>query len=808
MAITPDFCCGSECQIVVAGAVPSPNAQHWSLFQGTVTSQTAVARNGGRAYRWNPAVGSANEYAQKIVASHTTRWWRFYLRFGTLPSANCDLVRFVTASGTCSLRYRTATTDIIANVGGVTTGATAQVVTTGVWYEITMAADVSGATRTTKLTVNGVDKGTASSAVAATTCVQWRIGLTCSGEVVTGDVYFDDIITGTNNADYPVPAGGQIVGLVPSNDGTHSYNLAGDFIYNAAGGNVPLAATDTYTYINHALSDSLSTFLNAANPAAGEYLEWDFGDTGGVTSIAGVEVVSMHHAAGTSANLQTGRLVDGATVVDVFTDADFSQTTATYNSKQYAVAPSSSAAWTKAKVDALKFRWGSSWTTPDVSPAPYLDGVMLEVDYIPGITPTRFYFTASDDAKIFPAVDAAWERNIASGFVQKKASVSKTEHSLTSVSSLFGDVTTSQTCWGQWITPPLNADTTINTTVSVVMRCQENTLQENAHLAFSLRVIKPDLSVRGTLKLQHGTATEFPTSAATRMHNSLALSSVAALAGDRIVMEMGVHAVTPENLDFDTLEWGANADVADHTLGEGSVASLTPWFEIGQILAFDPEPANGTGAPAVSLGTAAAGAATLIFNASGSPTYSLSTSATGLGDEFFTASGAPSYSLSKTASGAATLIFNAAGAPAWSLSVTVVGIGTNLFPGLGVINPTAKGGRRPSVRFVDEAPEKRVKRPKLKPAPIIPEATALEPPSGWMESLFGPQLDTQMLHRLAGFRVQAPHFPEHTPEVIPSVGDRLMAHFHEQFGMPGQADTSNHEQFLENFLRDIGMGGL
>lgn len=381
MTVTADFCCGAECVVGGAGATPAPDARHFQLIGGGAFSISSSGRNGGKAWRFAPVAGET--YVQKLVASHTKRWFRYYIKFLTLPTANTSFWRLNLAAGNnFFLRYRQATQDMILTQGvSGTTGATAVAVVTGVWYLVEIKCDVSANPRTAFWRVDSVDKGSVSSAAAATTSTQYRIGSSAESETTTCDLLIDDFLTGTDITQYPVGPG-EIVGLKVSRDGTHSFNTAGDFIYNAAGGNIPTNATDVYTYLSHDLS-AISTFINGANPAAGEYIELGFQPLGEADAIHGVEVVSAHHAAGTAANLQTGRLHDGATDSDVFTDADFSNTTITTNSKHYATAPSTGTAWTRALINALLFRWGSSWTTPDVSPAPYLDSVMLEVAYIP-----------------------------------------------------------------------------------------------------------------------------------------------------------------------------------------------------------------------------------------------------------------------------------------------------------------------------------------------------------------------------------------------------------------------------------------
>lgn len=382
-----DFCCGAECSINFSGSTPSPDARHLLLIGTAPTVQSGIARNGGLAFRFAPVAQAGNSLRRTAPAGGATRWARFYVYFVTLPGIDTTIMRFEVSSGAVpSLVYRTSDTTIRPSISGGT-GGTATVVTTGVWYRVDIKADVSTGTATVSLQLDGVDKGTNSFTQAATTFINTKFGPSCTGAVVTADMVYDDFITGTNLADYPAGAG-SIVGMSPTSDGAHSFATAGLFIYEAAGANIDPSATDTFSHINHSLVNSIGSFLNAANPAAGDYLEWGFGTLPPLATINGVEVVSSHHAFSGTANKQSMHLMDGITEAVVFDDADFSNTTITHTSKQFALAPSDSLPWLKADVEAMRIRWGSSWTTPGANPDPYIDGLMLEVDFVPAVNST------------------------------------------------------------------------------------------------------------------------------------------------------------------------------------------------------------------------------------------------------------------------------------------------------------------------------------------------------------------------------------------------------------------------------------
>lgn len=377
---TLDFSCSAECLVAGIGSTPTPDARHINTVQGSgFTNQNTIAIDGGRAFRFNPS--GTECHIRKTTTSCNQRHWRFYVRFETLPSVDTTLLRFQGVAGTaCYLRYRTATKDIIAAIGTSVTGATGQVITTGVWYRVEFKADMSTGTRTASLIVDGVSKGTVSASIAASTSTQWRVGASCDSESLSADMFVTWISTGTNIADYPLGPG-RVKALFPNRDGTHSFSATGDFADETGTGIAP-GATTTWAKIAHGIN-AISTYLNAALAGTTEYLEWGFDSLTGAGRINGVEVVSAHHAATTTANKQSARIVDGGSAGTIFDDADFSQTTIAQNSHHFPTAPSTAVAWTVAQVNALLVRWGSSWTSSDVDPDAYIDSILLEVDYVP-----------------------------------------------------------------------------------------------------------------------------------------------------------------------------------------------------------------------------------------------------------------------------------------------------------------------------------------------------------------------------------------------------------------------------------------
>lgn len=401
--ITADFGCGAECEIRGSGSAPNPDGKrHWRTAGGKAPS-IVVGRLGGNTYRFNPT-GVVGEISylrfDPSPTTGTARVARGYLKFNAFPSTDTDLLRIITAAGLDpKLRFRVATQDIIAMVDTTTTGATAHPVELGVWHEINIAADVSGASSTMKLKVDATDRGTASAVQAASTITQLRVGAQCSGSTeLTADVLWDDLISGIVSAEYPYGPG-QIVGLLPNRDRTHTFNAAGDFKYNNST-NVLVGATDIWSFINHKLG-AISDFISASAAAAGEAIRVGIQPLIGASIVNHAEVVMAFHSVGGNANKVSAKLFDtlAATSDQFITDLDVSQTGLVQNTKPYATRPGGSALSVPG-INSWEIEWTSSYTAPDVFDIPFLDGIVVEVDYLPSggtppptPNPARYRFT-------------------------------------------------------------------------------------------------------------------------------------------------------------------------------------------------------------------------------------------------------------------------------------------------------------------------------------------------------------------------------------------------------------------------------
>lgn len=209
---------------------------------------------------------------------------------------------------------------------------------------------------------------------------------------------------------------------------------------------------------------------------------------------------------------------------------------------------------------------------------------------------TRFYLPSAGTAAASPAFDAAWDDS--SSVVRRPANRTKGTSAFAEVTDTeVSAVNTWDVCLGQFVSEPLQAQT-ITGTVKGIVRARESAAGANARSQMVVRVVSGDgATVRGTLLAQDNTTTNInewvATTTVTAARNArfpvgstgATLTSVAAQAGDRIVIEVGARAVNTVATNFTLgLRFGENAtDAAENETG---VTEAAPWVEFSADLLF------------------------------------------------------------------------------------------------------------------------------------------------------------------------------------------------------------------------------
>lgn len=196
---------------------------------------------------------------------------------------------------------------------------------------------------------------------------------------------------------------------------------------------------------------------------------------------------------------------------------------------------------------------------------------------------TRYYLSSTDGTVgITPAVSSIWSQTDAGTFARRKMSATKDSSALTEIAS-SGSSSAHTEVHRQFISAPIGAQT-ITGTISIVLSCREDDATRNHFLALTLRVIGPDATVRGTLYTNTAADTEFfasttPGDLRTRIVNAAAVTSVAALNGDYLVLEIGSDYPAGSALDDWAIEYGSSSGT-DLALTSGVNANNNPWMEL------------------------------------------------------------------------------------------------------------------------------------------------------------------------------------------------------------------------------------
>jgi len=206
---------------------------------------------------------------------------------------------------------------------------------------------------------------------------------------------------------------------------------------------------------------------------------------------------------------------------------------------------------------------------------------------------TRFYLPASGTAPLGSlAVDSQWE--LSDSLDRRPCDVVKSDTSLTQKSATWSSTTTQQWVWVQFQSKRLAAgySWTTSDTVSMVVKVAEAVAQVDSHLCYVIRVVSGDGStIRGTIGAYLTTSSEYPTSLAsiaTRIHDGRTdgASNFSSSAGDRIIIEIGHHGVSPA-LNVAYHNYGDPSATSDYALTAGLTTDLCPWVELSRTVSFD-----------------------------------------------------------------------------------------------------------------------------------------------------------------------------------------------------------------------------
>lgn len=312
---------------------------------------------------------------------------RFYIYFATLPSANCALCAAASLGSGPLLYFKQSDSKLYAAVGTASTptlGSTGISITTGVWYRIDLDFNINtGGSDTCDIRVDGSAAGQATATGTDSASTVFYIGALTG--TPTHDIFFDDLILSNTAADYPIGAG-KVLSFVPAADGTHTFTtthaILGTTGAPTTGGNITSATTTAFGYVNArpvggGVADA-TRLWNQATAASTEYAEVTIEQTTEVNAPRAVEVLCVAREASSTGCNSTFKVNDNGTENTVYAMTSPLGNSDEFRTKQYATMPADGAAWTLARFNGLRLRFGySSDATPDV----YCRGWMVEAEF-------------------------------------------------------------------------------------------------------------------------------------------------------------------------------------------------------------------------------------------------------------------------------------------------------------------------------------------------------------------------------------------------------------------------------------------
>jgi len=394
--------CGAECGVNAIGTnlLAGGGIRHVSTLGAATTIQTGGGKTRGswsrRSWKFSPAASITDTWAHTFktnIGSPGVLVGRFYIMFDTLPNAIHTIVS--EPNGLGGIRFEPTGNVLTAWAGSATTvRAGSYAVTTGVWYRIGFRI-TRGTTASTEWSVAVAD-GTTVAQTTATKTGQAAAGIAgvnfghnAAGQgasvAATATYYIDDMVFSgatTTNTDYPIGSG-QGIALGPNADGTHSFT-DGDFAWPDAASTHFVGDNSAWMFVKsvagNGLVSTVDNFISQVVVRSAGYVELQFEDLPNTGVVNGLVVVSEHHGSTTGGHTQSlrMRLATGEQVLLGATDA--SDLTVSYNSAPWGVDFETGLPWTKARIDDVLARWGYSG---DVIGNPILDGICLEIDYVP-----------------------------------------------------------------------------------------------------------------------------------------------------------------------------------------------------------------------------------------------------------------------------------------------------------------------------------------------------------------------------------------------------------------------------------------
>jgi len=202
--------------------------------------------------------------------------------------------------------------------------------------------------------------------------------------------------------------------------------------------------------------------------------------------------------------------------------------------------------------------------------------------------PTRFYLPSSLSTTITPAYSSEWERT---ADADRRGMVTFRVNSALTTKTSYENVTTAPYDFltRQYISEPLEAQT-ISGYVKGQIRCYEDNAAMDYCAAIIIKIVSSDGgTVRGTLLsyFPASLSSEYATSLTNRYFPpNVAITSVNAQAGDRIVVEIGTRSFNVVSSGYNAYHRFGDAAAADLPEDESTTSDYNPWIEFSANITF------------------------------------------------------------------------------------------------------------------------------------------------------------------------------------------------------------------------------
>lgn len=390
---------------IVPSLASTTNGHDWDSTNvagtlGAITIDTGTKRNGQRSLKIHSSVSGSNFIGHQFNAADGVSFFSFFVNFSSFPTdAESAILEVINNAGTAITCVGITTAGKFrlhnGNSAGPQLGSDSGALSTGVWYEVTVAVNNAGSPKVTaSYAVDGTTPASFASGnyTTASNCNAFNLGFT--DFVTSGIAFFSDFRVNDNSgsSETGMPTAGQkTITLRPSAAG-----LINTFATQTGG---TAGAGNNFTRVNETSVDDATTFNGSSTLNEEDMFNMD---DSGIGASDTVQVVEMNLRFRNSTADATAKIT--ASIVKTSGGTKASSGTITPNSTTFRTnvpsttlpktaaivlyADPDAAAWTQATLDSMQA--GYKLTTAPGTAGRRIDvtAVWVTVSYLPATNVT------------------------------------------------------------------------------------------------------------------------------------------------------------------------------------------------------------------------------------------------------------------------------------------------------------------------------------------------------------------------------------------------------------------------------------